>query len=118
MLKALKYIYLVNIYSKSKKSLLMLLIYSVLLIFLSLMLNDIIAVSTGLNAYFFIFIKWFGVLVLLVLMLLSLMKVINVASNPLASNSKSIDEKKEKLLSKEKLRTKSDQIIEKYMEMK
>ena len=93
----------------------MLFIYVVSIFLVSFILNDMMAVASSTVGYLFILVKWVLVLILLGLSFFTLVKIINVASSPFESTrSKTVDEKKERILSKEKLQTKSDLIMQKY----
>lgn len=119
MFKAIKYIYLLTLIKKAKKHFIWLITYFVSIILLSLMFNDIIEVSSGMMVYGLVLFKWGINLILIGLIFFTFMKIINLASNPLRkSNIEAIDNKKEKILSKEVLRSKSDLIIQKYIEEK
>jgi predicted neutral ceramidase superfamily lipid hydrolase len=122
MFKALKYLFLANVYNKTKKSFLTLLISIVLLIVLSFMLNDAISIATGMSIYMLLMVKWISILSLLSLIGYSILKIVNIATAPLTmkksgqTNSEEvIDNKKDRILNKEKLYTKSDLILKKYM---
>ena len=122
MLKIFKYIFLANLYKKAKKSFLWLLGSFVSLILLSFILNDLISVSSGMSIYILLGIKWLGVLILLGLVGYNTIKIINVATTPFEttkvlpiSTKKNIhDAKKEYILNKDRLLTKSDLIVQKY----
>lgn len=116
MFKALKYLFLTNLYKKAKKSFVMLFIYVVSLILFTLVVDDILNISTGIMIYIVLIVKWMVVLTLVSLIAFSILKIFNMASNPFVSKEKeSKDSKKEKILSREKLSTKSDLILQKYM---
>ena len=126
MFKAFKYLLLANLYKKAKKSFVMLFVYLVSLMLVSLIINDLMSVSTGVIIYILLLIKWIIILSLLSLICLSILKIFNVATNPFETNKQdeftkddeaqvSQDIKKERILSKEKLFTRSDLILQKYM---
>ena len=119
MFKAIKYIYIITLLKKAKKHFIMLFIYFLSVIFLSLIFNDIIDVSSGAMVFGLIFLKWSINIIFIGLIFFSLIKIINLASNPLSvSKVEPIDDKKEKILSKDVLRSKTDIIIQKYVEEK
>ena len=125
MFKALKYIFLANLYRKAKKSFTMLFIYVVSLILVSFIINDLISISTGVAVYILLLIKWVSILSLLSLIGFSILKIFNIATNPFESKENettksnkekiSTDTKKDRILAKEKLFTQSDLIMQKYM---
>lgn len=116
MLKLFKYLYLANLYKRAKKSFLMLFIYLLCLMLTVFIINDIISVTTTSSVYLFILIKWVVTIALLVLIGLSLIKIIDTALHPMRDEQNPIkkDSKKERILTKEKLRSKSDIIMQKY----
>lgn len=122
MFQTLKYIFISSLYKKAKKSITMLLVYMLSLVIFSFFINDLLFVSSGLFMYGVLIFKWIVVLVLLTLIISSAIKIFNIATNPFESKSdkkedqKKHDPKKEKILAKETLATKSNRILEKYME--
>lgn len=118
MFKALKYIYLTTLLQKAKKHFLMLIVYATSILIVNLIANDFIAINQGTMVYMLIFMKWIITLLLLGILLFTLLKIINIASNPLKSiDTKDVDERKERILSKKTLLTQSDLIIQKYTEV-
>ncbi len=125
MFRALKYLFLASLYKKAKKSFVMLFVYVVLLILFSLIMNDVMSIATGGIVYMLLPLKWIVILCLLGLIAFSALKIFNVAANQFKSKSidketKSIKQtpsstKKERILTKEKLFTQSDLILQKYM---
>ena len=120
MFKVFKYMFLVNLYKKAKKRFMMLAVYLVLMVLISLILNDLIGVATGMNIYVLLLVKWISILLLLVLIVRNVVKIFHVATNPFEKkeDEKVVDTKKERILAKEKLFTKSDLILQKYMKEK
>ena len=120
MFKVFKYVFLVNLYKKAKKRFMMLAVYLVLMVLISLILNDLISVATGMNIYVLLSVKWIAILLLLVLIVRNVVKIFHVATNPFEKkeDEKVVDTKKERILAKEKLFTKSDLILQKYMKEK
>lgn len=95
----------------------MLAVYAVVLILLSLMFSDFISIASGMSLYVLIFVKWASVVLLLILIAITLAKIFSLATTIFkkSEDTKELDVKKEKILSKEKLSTKSDLILQKYM---
>lgn len=128
MFKAFKYLFLVSLYKKAKYSFKMLFVDVVLLILVTLIINDLLSISTGMTVYILLLVKWAVILLLLGLIGLNIFKILNIATNPFekkedesAPNSKEEllkDDKKNRILAKEELFTKSDLIIQKYMKTK
>ena len=125
MFKAFKYLLLASLYKKAKKSFVMLFVYVVSLILISFIINDLMSISTGVTVYILLLIKWASILSLLSLIGFSILKILNIATNPFESKENEVtkndkskvstDTKKERILAKEKLFTTSDIIVQKYM---
>ena len=125
MFKAFKYLLLASLYKKAKKSFMMLFVYVVSLILISFIINDLMSISTGVTVYILLLIKWASILSLLSLIGFSILKILNIATNPFESKENEVtkndkskvstDTKKERILAKEKLFTTSDIIVQKYM---
>ena len=128
MFKTLKYLFLASLYKKAKKSFVMLFTCIVSLILFSLIMNDVINITTSEIIYMLLPLKWIVILFLFSLIAFSVLKIFNIAANPF--ESKLIDKetenikqtlnntKKERILAKEKLFTQSDLILQKYMKNK
>lgn len=95
----------------------MLFIYIVGLILISLIINDLMSVSSGGVVYALLITKWVSIFSLLSLISFSLLKIFNIATNPFEKKKKKLDKntKRDRILSKEKLYTQSDLIMQKYM---
>ena len=125
MFKALKYFLLATLYKKAKKSFMMLFIYVTSLILISFILNDLISISSGITIYILLLIKWLSILLLLGLVGFSILKILNIATNPFEKHEKEdmdtdktkdpVHNKKNRILEKDQLFTTSDLIMQKYM---
>ena len=116
MLKIFKYLFLVSLYRKAKKSFIVLFSSVLTLVLFSFIINDFIAISTGLSVYVLLFVKWLSIFLLLGLIGFSILKIFNIATTPFETEEVlSIDTKKDRILDKEKLFTQSDLIMQKYM---
>ncbi len=125
MFKTLKYLFLARVYKRAKKSFILLSGSLISLLLVSLILNDAISVAGGISVYVLLVVKWAVILSLLVLAGYSALKIVNIAFSPFGEDKKTSvaalgmqtekDGKKEYILNKEILLTKSDQILEKYM---
>jgi len=117
MFKVFKYLFLINLYKKAKKSFVMLFVYVISLMLISFIMNDLISVATGITVYLFLLVKWIIIFFLLILISFSVMKILNVARNPFEKKESVVkkDSKKNRIIEKEKLSTKSDLILQKYM---
>jgi hypothetical protein len=125
MFKALKYFLLATLYKKAKKSFMMLFIYVTSLILISFILNDLINISSGISIYILLLVKWLSILLLLGLVVFSILKILNIATNPFEKHEKEVvdtdktkapvNNKKNRILEKDQLFTTSDLIMQKYM---
>ena len=122
MFKALKYLLLANLYSRAKRSFISLLVCIVSLVLVTFIMSDIIGVASGMTLHLLIIIKWLLVIGLMGFILFNMLKIINIATTPFskytqakAVNTSKVDSRKERILNKEKLFTKSDSILEKYI---
>jgi hypothetical protein len=125
MFKALKYLFLANLYKKAKKSFVMLFGSVATLILFTFIVNDILSISAGAMVVLVMSIKWIVIIFLLAFIVLNVLKILNVATKPFESKkenvevvSESEDLKKHKILSKDKLFTQSDLIYQKYTKAK
>ena len=124
MFKALKYLLYATLYKKAKNSFITFFVSMIVLVVGSFMMNDIIGVSSGMTLYIFIITKWILVIAMLGLISFSLLKIINIAINPFSSKTQTpevvkateptVDTKKENILNKEHIFTKSEMILQKY----
>lgn len=122
MFKVLKYLLIANLYTRAKNSFLILFGAVISLILISLIINDAVSVASGISIYALLAIKWVSIISLLVVIGYSILKIINIATSPFTTEIKSstintvaADSKKDRILNKEKLFTKSDSILQKYM---
>ena len=121
MFKTLKYLLLANLYNRAKRSFIALFISVVSLILVTFIMGDIISVASGIALYSLIALKWLMVLAILGFIAFNILKIINIATTPFAKTTTvqavvtaELDMKREKILNKEKLFTKSDSILDKY----
>lgn len=126
MFKVFKYLFVANLYKRAKKSIILFFASFIALILVTLIMNDVIAVASGMSVYMLLLSKWIMILLLLAFIGFYGIKIVNIAFAPFSSNSdnddtskiliiSSTDSKKAKILNKEQLHTKSDLIIQKYM---
>jgi len=116
MFRVFRYLFLVTLYKKAKKSFIILLFSIVTLPLISFMINDFIKVSKSSDVYMFIVLKWTIIITLISLIIYNILKIINIAINPF--NEEKQELKKTYILEKEKLLTKSEKILQKYMKTK
>jgi len=115
-----KYLFIANLYSKAKRSLLGAGVMLVLLVTSTFIMNDLLTVASGSEKYLFLLVKWVLVLFFMAMFGYYLLKVFNVATAPIRSKPKESepvvrDDKKERILAKEQLLRKSDRIMDKYV---
>ena len=123
MFKVFKYLLLANLYNRAKKSFFILFGSIISLVLTSLILSDAVSVASGMSIYILLLVKWITILSLLGLIGLSILKIINIATSPFVTEEKAQDAnetiiaevKKARVLNKEKLLSKSDLIMQKYM---
>ena len=119
MFRAFKYIFFVNVYRQSKKNIAFVL-GSLLALMLTVMIsNDLITATAGLEKYLLILMKWSIVFLILGLLVINLKSIWKKAikSVSLAKEKDDTTEpniQKESILTKSKLKSRSDLILEKY----
>lgn len=111
MFKFLKYLFLIRLYKKAKKSFFILFISIMLVLLVSFVSKDLISVAE--NVYVVIVLKWIMILILWGFIVHSIYKIINISSHLFGTNYKQ-ETKKTYILEKEKLLSKSERIIQKY----
>ena len=124
MFKILKYLFVANVYKKVKKELIIFTISLFLLLLSSAILNDIITVTTGVNLYALIVVKWVVVLLLFAYIFFIFVKIVNViTSNPFKKKklrtttpNEVVYSKREYILNKDVLLTQTNIILQKYKE--
>lgn len=125
MYKIFKYLFIANVYKRAKKSIIFLTLSLVALVLTTFMMNDVIAVSSGIGIYILLLGKWSMILLLMGFIGFNIVKIINIFVSPFKASSSegsnkaltnlTRDTKKSKILNKETLFTKSDLIIQKYV---
>ena len=117
MFKVVKYLFIANLYKRAKKSILFLSGSFIALILTTFLINDVIAVASGMSVYILLLSKWIMIVSLLIFIGFQVVKIINIASSPFSSSADKPSDgtKKENILNKEKIYTKSDLIVQKYM---
>ena len=122
MFKVLKYLMFANLYNRAKKSFFILFGSIISIILISLIINDAVSVANGISVYILLIIKWVSILSLMALIGFTILKIINIATTPFTSekvvsstDETVVDRKKDLILNKEKLFTKRDLILQKYI---
>jgi len=122
MFKAIKYIFLANLFTKAKKSVYTFFVALLVMVVSTFILNDVIEVSDTNTIFVLIATKWFIILTMLTVMGFSIFKILSTTINPLSSSKPKeivktaviVDTKKVRILNKEKLTSRSEQIMNKY----
>lgn len=119
-MKLFKYLFLVNLFKKAKKHIVIAGGMLLLLMVSTFLMNDFILVATGSEKYLFLLIKWLLILVYMIVIAYNFLKIFNVATTSVSLKPQNEvvlvqDDKKDRILAKEHLTSKSDQIMEKYM---
>ena len=116
MFKFAKYYVLVNLYKRTNKNIVRVLLSVLLMVLVSYLFADIILVAGEENSYVFLSLKWMILLISIFVIVLNTHKVIKIVSSPFFKEitEAEIDVKKERILAKKHLMTKSERIIEKY----
>ncbi len=118
MFKLAKYYVLVNIYKRARFSVLLVLVSLILMLITSLVFADLMAMANGSGKTVLIALKWFILFTLLGLMAYHLRKILRSASRPFGTTESKAEivnnKKRERLMSKENLHSRSDLVLEKY----
>ena len=121
MFKLLKYLLLANLYKKAKRKIILFVGTLFTLIFFTLILNDLLSIVDGVNIYLLLITKWVGIFALFTFMVRTLLQIISMTTtlsykdDTPTSSSTTKESKKEHILAKERLYTKSETILEKYI---
>ncbi len=118
MLKMAKYYVLVNLYRKAKKNILVILISLIMMVLLSYLFTDLVAmeVYTG----YLLVLKWMMYLILLSVIVWNVRKMtsLDILAFGKQNQETGIDVKKENILKKEHLFSRSELILNKYRSAK
>jgi len=113
MLKLAKYYLLINLYRKNRRRVRILLASIVMMITISLIFSDLTGMAEGGEKYLLVGIKWLLLFCLLGLIAYQLRKI-SQQSTLSFGKKVSLDAKREQLMAKEKLQSRSEMIIHKY----
>ena len=114
MFRLAKYYILLNLYRRAKKNIVSMVVSLLTMGFVSFIFSDIIEVARNSSQFGLIAIKWLTLLSLFAVIIFNLLKIMKIASVPFEDKDRVPDERKEKLLAKEHLKSRSDLIFEKY----
>ena len=123
MFQMLKYFFVISLYKKAKKQFVILAISLITILLSSLIISDVMTVVSGLNLYVLIVLKWMIILSMIVLIALTLLKIMELATpipiikkhkKEITVDSEAVNRKKETTLKKDRLFTESEMILQKY----
>ena len=114
MFKMAKYYLILTLFQKTKRNIIALVVSLMLFVVTLYLFGDLIAMTESRGIL--IMAKWAVLLLLLVVMSFNLIQVLNAVRIPFSSEntSKTVDLRKEMIVSKEHLVNKSERIINKY----
>jgi len=122
MFKVVKYIFLADFFKRAKRKIILLVGLFLFFILFSFMINDLISISTGISIKILFLVKWVSILSIIIFMMHTLLQIINIATTPFKKDDLKVqplvrkrDSKKEYILNKDRLYTRSDFILQKYM---
>jgi len=120
MFKLAKYYVLLNLYQNAKRNVIIILSSIVLFVMLIFIFSDLMAMAQGQEKYVFLIAKWIVLLSLLVVIGWNTKVALKKVRHPFEKEDKQKvpDERKEKLLAKEQLQSRSDLILDKYRNSK
>ena len=118
MFKLAKYYFLLNIYQKRKRNLIAIVISLLLLVVTSYLFSDLIIMAE--NKLGLVVAKWIILLFMLAVIVVNIRQIFTGIQYPFQTEKydQPVDLKKEKILSKEKLVSRSDLILNKYRNKK
>ena len=117
MFRMFKYLYIANLYKKTKRNVIAVglsLLFLLMTVFVS---NDLIVATLGSEKYLLILFKWLVIGLLLWIIIRHLKKIWSIPSSSLqvkACEPVVKDYRKERILGKERLQSRSDLILKKY----
>ncbi len=117
MFKMLKYIFIVNIYKKTKSNVVAVGMAVSFLFLTAFVSSDFIGATQGSEKYILILLKWLAIGLLLWVIVRNVKKIWKVATDSVQlkmSEPTNKDLKKERILGKDRLQSRSDLILKKY----
>ena len=114
MFKLAKYYVIANIYKKTKFSVWVIVGSLAAMVIASLIFSDLVGMTNGAGKGLIIGLKWMILFSLLTMILFHLRKIFKSVSLPFANETLVVDEKKERVMQKAVLKSRSDIILDKY----
>lgn len=113
-----KYFAFTQLYKRARGSFITLGLSLAALIVTGYLASDFAAAAHGSGRYLLLAFKWIVILGLLVLIGRSLLRILSVAAEPFQKRAPAaVDERKERLMRKTKLQSRSDRILQRYGEI-
>ncbi len=114
MFKIAKYYFLLSWYKKTKRNIVALIVFAVLFVVSTYMFGDLIAMAD--DKLGLVIAKWITILVLLTVIAFNMVQLFKVVPVPFKKeeSDRVADQRKEKIISKEHLLSRSDLIVNKY----
>jgi len=114
MFKLAKYYFLFNWYQKTKRNMIAIMVFFVLFLVSIYMFDDLIAMAD--DKFELVIIKWIVILIFLSAIVCNMVKLLKVVPVPFKKEESDVvaDKRKEKIIAKERLLSRSDLIINKY----
>lgn len=116
MFKVARYYILLNLYQKVKRNIIAVMLSVFLLIVTIYLFGDLIDMAEENNKYYFVYTKWIFLFFLLSLIAINIIKILNTIRIPFSNDQKEtdVDVRKEKIIAKEHLLSRSDLILDRY----
>ncbi len=114
MFKLAKYYVIANMYKKAKFSIWVVLGSLVTMVIVSLVFSDLVGMTDGTGKGLMLGLKWLIFFSLLTVMAFYLRKIFKSISLPFTNECVIVDEKKERVMQKAVLKSRSDIILDKY----
>lgn len=118
MFKFAKYYVIANIYKKTKLSVWAMFGSLVIMVITSLVFSDLVAMTDGAGKGLMIGVKWLILFTLLTVTAFHLRTIFKSISLPFTNETVVVDEKKERVMEKAVLKSRSDIIMDKYRKAK
>jgi len=114
MFKIAKYYFLLSLYQKTKRNILAIMLFTMLFLVSSYIFTDLIAMAE--EKLGLVLAKWTVILILLAVIAFNVSQIYKALPTLFKQKEKAqrVDSKKEKIISKERLLSRSDMIINKY----
>ena len=118
MFKIAKYYFILNWYQKTKSNMIAIAIFTVLFIVSTYLFGDLIAMAD--EKFGLVIAKWIVIIVLLAVIAFNMAQIFKAVPVPFKKeeSDKAVDPRREKIVAKEQLVSRSDLILNKYRDKK